>query len=130
MNLLTILAFEDELEKISSSDECICPSARCMGCPVHGTEARLAKGMPKYTEGEMKRHREDRHKRYLKEKKACFLPGGLASKAHKTPADFDPKQLAKGAKVEKREHGVPMAAALSISADHLTENPNTYKKSS
>ena len=53
------------------------------------------------------------------------LPGGLGDKA--TPKDFDPKQVAKGKKVEI-EHTDDPDTALEIVMDHLTEDPAYYDK--
>jgi len=53
------------------------------------------------------------------------IPGGLADK--KKPSDFDPKQLAKGIKVEL-EHTDDRNLAQEISMDHLTEDPDYYSK--
>ena len=53
------------------------------------------------------------------------IPGGLADK--KKPSDFDPKQLAKGIKVEL-EHTDSKDLAQEISMDHLTEDPDYYIK--
>jgi len=54
-----------------------------------------------------------------------LVPGGLADK--KKPSDFDPKQLAKGVKVEM-EHTDDRGLAQEISMDHLTEDPDYYIK--
>lgn len=53
------------------------------------------------------------------------LKSGLADK--KKPGDFDKKQLAAGTKVEK-EHTKDPELAREIAMDHLTEDPNYYKK--
>ena len=53
------------------------------------------------------------------------LPGGLADK--KKPGDFDPKQLAKGTKVEL-EHTEDRAVAQEVAMDHLTEDTAYYDK--
>ena len=53
------------------------------------------------------------------------LPGGLADK--KKPGDFDPKQLAKGTKVEL-EHTEDRAVAQEVAMDHLTEDKAYYDK--
>lgn len=53
------------------------------------------------------------------------LPGGLADK--KDPEDFDQKQLEKGRKVEM-EHTDDKDLALEIAMDHLTEDPDYYRK--
>lgn len=42
---------------------------------------------------------------------------------------FSKKALAKGAKVEKREHGLSMKSSRKIARDHLCENPRYYSKS-
>jgi hypothetical protein len=60
-----------------------------------------------------------------KKKHKDKIPGGLADK--KQPKDFDPKQLAKGKKVEM-EHTDDPKKALEISMDHLTEDPRYYDK--
>lgn len=39
---------------------------------------------------------------------------------------FTAAALAKGAKVEKREHHLPIAMATKIARDHLCENPSYY----
>jgi len=51
------------------------------------------------------------------------LPGGLGEKL--SPKDVDPKQLAKGIRVEK-EHGGDKALHEEIALDHLAENPRYY----
>jgi len=53
------------------------------------------------------------------------IPGGLAK--GKEPSDFDQGQLAKGTKVEL-EHTDDKAVAREIAEDHLTEDPDYYKK--
>jgi hypothetical protein len=50
------------------------------------------------------------------------IPGGFADK---TKQKFDPKQLAKGVKVEM-EHTDDKELAREIARDHLTEFPNYY----
>jgi hypothetical protein len=62
-------------------------------------------------------------KRYLARKDR--IPGGLGDKARKK--DFDPKQVAKGIKVEL-EHTKDKAIAEEIALDHLTEDPRYYDK--
>lgn len=60
--------------------------------------------------------------------KAEAIPGGLAS--GKKPSDFDPKQLKAGVKVEE-EHFTPNKkpkATREIAMDHLSEDPEYYKK--
>lgn len=53
------------------------------------------------------------------------IPGGLADK--KTDADFDPKAVKMGQKVEM-EHTNDPAKAREIARDHLVEDPNYYIK--
>lgn len=53
------------------------------------------------------------------------IPGGLGDK--KKPEDFDPKQIAKGVKVEM-EHTNDKDLAREIAMDHLTEDPKYYDK--
>jgi len=53
------------------------------------------------------------------------LHGGLADK--KDPSEFDPEQLKAGTKVE-REHTDDPHIAQEIAMDHLSEDPNYYKK--
>jgi hypothetical protein len=53
------------------------------------------------------------------------ISGGLADK--KKPKDFDPVQLKTGIKVEM-EHTSDRAIAQEIAMDHLTEDPDYYKK--
>lgn len=53
------------------------------------------------------------------------LPGGLADK--KQPQNFDGKSLAKGRSVEL-EHTNKRPLATEIAMDHLTEDPDYYKK--
>lgn len=63
--------------------------------------------------------------------KACshrdlwFFRGGKAER--KKPAQFNPKQLRIGTKVEM-EHTKDRCIAQRIAMDHLTEDPNYYKK--
>ncbi len=40
---------------------------------------------------------------------------------------FTARALAQGAKIEKREHGIPMKFARKIARDHLCMNPRYYK---
>lgn len=53
------------------------------------------------------------------------LEGGLAN--GKKPDDFDKKKLQEGSKVEK-EHSTNKNISTEIAMDHLTEDPNYYKK--
>jgi len=53
------------------------------------------------------------------------IPGGLADK--KPDSDFDPEQLAAGIKVEM-EHTDDPDIAKEIAKDHLTEDPDYYRK--
>ena len=53
------------------------------------------------------------------------LKGGLAD--GKKPSDFDPKKLSEGMQVE-REHTTNKGIQKEISMDHLTEDPEYYKK--
>ena len=53
------------------------------------------------------------------------IPGGLGDK--RSPQDFDPKQIAKGVKVEM-EHTDDPDLAREIAMDHLTEDPDYYTK--
>ncbi len=78
------------------------------------------------SEGEAKKRLEQVE--YFKHKKEAAawkdkIPGGLADK--KNPKDFDPKQIAKGKKVEM-EHTNDPDLAEEIAMDHLTENPKYY----
>jgi hypothetical protein len=41
---------------------------------------------------------------------------------------IDPKALAIGTRVEKREHRLPKKVATRIARDHLCTNPRYYKK--
>jgi len=52
---------------------------------------------------------------------------GLAAKAGKTPGDFDADQVEIGTKVEM-EHTNDREKAKQIAMDHLTEDPEYYKK--
>jgi len=58
-------------------------------------------------------------------KKSDKMHGGLADK--KSPKDFDRTALAEGQQVEM-EHTDNAAVAREIAMDHLTEDPNYYKK--
>lgn len=53
------------------------------------------------------------------------VPGGLAE--GKDPSEFDPEKLAEGVKVEM-EHTSDPAIAREIAMDHLTEDPDYYRK--
>lgn len=53
------------------------------------------------------------------------LPGGLGD--DKTPANFDPELVKEGAEVEL-EHTFDPELAQEIAIDHLTEDPDYYKK--
>lgn len=57
----------------------------------------------------------------LKKILADNIPGGLSE--GKPPKDFSPEQLAKGIKVETKEHG---SFGEEISMDHLVENDEYY----
>lgn len=59
------------------------------------------------------------------EKPKDVIPGGLAS--GKKPDDFDQEQLNVGTKVEM-EHTSSKDVAKEIAMDHLTEDPDYYKK--
>ena len=63
----------------------------------------------------------------FKHDKIAALKGGLAEKAGKTEKDFNPKSVAQGAKVES-EHTSNKALRKEIAMDHLTEDPQYYKK--
>lgn len=54
-----------------------------------------------------------------------LLPGGLADR--KKPEDFDAMELARGVKVEL-EHTTSRQLATEIAMDHLTEDPDYYRK--
>lgn len=54
------------------------------------------------------------------------LPGGLADA--KKPSDFDTAQLAKGEKDEASEHTTERSIAREIAMDHLTKDPDYYRK--
>ena len=53
------------------------------------------------------------------------IHGGLADK--RSPKDFNRVELRRGIKVE-REHTNNIQIAMEIAMDHLTEDPNYYKK--
>lgn len=53
------------------------------------------------------------------------IKGGLADK--RKPSDFDQRQLKIGMRVE-REHTSDPKIAMEIAMDHLSEDPNYYKK--
>lgn len=53
------------------------------------------------------------------------IKGGLADK--RRPEDFDQRQLRIGIKIE-REHTSNRRIAMEIAMDHLSEDPNYYKK--
>ena len=53
------------------------------------------------------------------------IPGGLADDMQ--PEDFDPIELMWGVKVEL-EHTSNKQIAMEIAMDHLTEDPDYYKK--
>lgn len=53
------------------------------------------------------------------------IPGGLAD--DKSPEDFDKNSIIAGLKVEL-EHTDNPKIALEIAMDHLTEDPEYYKK--
>ena len=57
--------------------------------------------------------------------KKDILPGGLAD--NKKPSDFDQQSLREGTEVEK-EHVDDERIAQEIAMDHLTEDPDYYKK--
>lgn len=57
--------------------------------------------------------------------KADKIPGGMAE--GKTPGDFDKESLAEGVSVEM-EHTSDPKIAREIAMDHLTEDPQYYKK--
>lgn len=57
--------------------------------------------------------------------KTDMLPGGLAD--NKKPKDFNTKDLTAGIKIEM-EHTNNKNLAREIAMDHLTEDPNYYKK--
>jgi hypothetical protein len=53
------------------------------------------------------------------------LPGGVA--AGMSPADFDARELARGA-LHETEHTRDFMVAVEIAMDHLAEDPSYYKK--
>lgn len=53
------------------------------------------------------------------------LPGGKADK--RSPQDFDPVELKRGSDHEM-EHTKDRHIAMEIAMDHLSEDPNYYKK--
>lgn len=53
------------------------------------------------------------------------IPGGLAK--GKKPSDFDSKDLAEGTDVEM-EHTTDRDVAREIAMDHLTEDPEYYRR--
>lgn len=59
----------------------------------------------------------------LRKVKMQVIPGGRGEKLK--PDDVDPKQLAKGRKVEQ-EHGGTPELQTEIALDHLEENPQYY----
>lgn len=60
-------------------------------------------------------------------KKKDLMPGGKGD--DKPDSAFDKEQLEAGAKLEAEEHGLDPARAREIAKDHLSENPNYYKRS-
>jgi hypothetical protein len=57
------------------------------------------------------------------------IAGSDALDKDETPAtNFDQEQLAIGAQIEIQEHGLSLEEAQKIATDHLTEDPNYYKK--
>lgn len=60
-------------------------------------------------------------------KKEDLMPGGKGD--NKPDSAFDKEQLEAGAKLEAEEHGLDPARAREIAKDHLSENPNYYKRS-
>jgi len=65
------------------------------------------------------------HKIKIILKEAEKIKGGLADK--RPDSDFDAEQLKNGIKVEM-EHTDDPKIAKEIAKDHLTEDPNYYKK--
>lgn len=53
------------------------------------------------------------------------MPGGRADR--KSPQDFDPVQLDKGAEEEHGEHTSSWHKAKEIAMDHLTDDPDYYR---
>ena len=42
------------------------------------------------------------------------------------PRKIDPKQLAKGTRIEMKEHRIPKKFARKIAGDHLRQHPRYY----
>lgn len=61
------------------------------------------------------------------EKKASAIPGGKQEQEQRDPKSFDPKSIQQGMKVE-REHSPRPAIQKQIAMDHLTEDPQYYRK--
>lgn len=63
------------------------------------------------------------------DKPLANLLGALVAVTPKCPfKSLNQRSLAKGTRVERREHGVPVRWARKIAADHLCENPKFYAK--
>lgn len=55
-----------------------------------------------------------------------LMPGGKGDK--QPDSKFDTKQLELGVRMEQEEHGLDPERAKEVAKDHLTEDPNYYKK--
>lgn len=107
---------------------------------VHGPHQRKGLGSAMYQLAEQKSGRKVANRPQLQSKEAKklwsqpnrsfgkredIIPGGLADK--KSPSDFDKDSLEEGVKVEL-EHTSDRNIAVEIAMDHLTEDPDYYKK--
>lgn len=88
---------------------------------VHPDAYKELSGAPSIEAWAKKHHGKIKYAAEWKDK----LPGGLSDK--KTPDDFDSSSLREGRKVES-EHTKDKHLQAEISMDHLTEDPQYYKK--
>lgn len=66
------------------------------------------------------------HKKHVKALRKDLMPGGQGDDLPDT--DFDADQLADGARREMEEHGLDEERAIEVAKDHLTEDPDYYRK--
>lgn len=104
------------------------PDTGQLGSPVSANGLTEVRDLPPETKAALQAHLTQHWPTFFKKPavlKADLMPGGKAD--DKTDDDFDPDDLAEGARIEAEEHGLDEARAKEIARDHLTENSQYYK---
>lgn len=90
-----------------------------------GDDDEFRGGDPEEMQAKKEEKREEQEEMQESVGKAEVIPGGLSS--GKPDSDFDESSIAEGAKVEL-EHTSNLMMAREIAKDHLSEDPDYYKK--